>query len=135
MAVASGASIIEKHIILDRNKGGLDARFSLEPAELKEMILRVRAIESGEETLKVPRGAIGTARYGPINTLEKYNKRWRRSLFSCKDIKKGELFAKENIRDVRPAFGLETKYYDEVIGKRASCDIPFATPLSWRMFE
>ena len=135
MAAASGASIIEKHFILDRNKGGPDAKFSLEPSELKELISRIRALEAGEEKISVPKTAFGTPHYGPTNELEEYNKRWRRSLFSGADIKKGELFTAKNVRDVRPAFGLETKYYDYVIGKRASCDIPFATPLWFEMIE
>ena len=135
MAVASGASVIEKHFILDRKKGGPDAQFSLEPAELKTLVSRIRALETGKEKVDVRDAALGTPHYGPTNELEEYNKRWRRSLFVGKDIKKGELFTKENVRDVRPAFGLETKHYDEVVGKRASRDIEFATPLSWEMIE
>ncbi|HBV00764.1 MAG TPA: pseudaminic acid synthase [Candidatus Taylorbacteria bacterium] len=135
MAVASGASVIEKHFILNRSKGGQDAKFSLEPRELKELISRIRALETGTEIVSVPKDALGTPHYGPTNELEAYNKRWRRSLFSGADIKKGEVFTERNVRDVRPAFGLETKYYDEVIGKRATCDISFATPLSWEMIE
>ncbi|MDO8594502.1 MAG: pseudaminic acid synthase [bacterium] len=135
MAVASGASVIEKHIILDRSKGGPDAQFSLEPRELKEMISRIRALEAGKERVVVPEEALGVPHYGPTSALEEYNKRWRRSLFSGKDIKKGELLTKENVRDVRPAFGLETKYYDQVIGKRAAKDIEFATPLSWDLIS
>lgn len=135
MAVASGASIIEKHLTLERDKGGPDARFSLEPSELTELISRIRALESGAETVVVPRAVFGTPCYGPTSQIEAYNKRWRRSLFSGKDIQKGDIFTKENVRDVRPAFGLETKYYDEVIGKRAALDIPFATPLSWGLIS
>ncbi len=133
MAVSFGASIIEKHVTLDRRKGGPDAQFSLEPKEFREMVRTIRALESGKEGVAIPKNAIQTPRYGPNSTLEKYNKRWRRSLFSGRDIKKGELFTRENVRDVRPAFGLETKYYDEVIGKHATRDIPFATPLSLEM--
>ena len=132
-AAASGARIIEKHFILDRNQGGPDARFSLEPSELKELVNRIRAMESGSEKIKVPKKALGVAHYGPVSALEAYNKRWRRSLFAGKDIKKGERFTPQNVRDVRPAFGLETKHYDEVIGKRAAKDIAFATPLTWEM--
>lgn len=135
MAVSSGASIIEKHFILDRKKGGPDAQFSLEPAELKELVSRIRALESGKEKIVVSPVALGTPHYGPTNALEEYNKRWRRSLFAGTDIKKGKIFTKENVRDVRPAFGLETKYYDEVIGKCAAQDIEFATPLSWKMIS
>lgn len=135
MAVASGAKVIEKHFILDRSRGGPDADFSLEPGELKELISRIRAVEAGDEKISIPEFVLGIPHFGPTNALEEYNKRWRRSLFSGKDIKKGELFTKENVRDVRPAFGLETKYYDEVIGKRAVKDIEFATPLSFEMIE
>ncbi len=135
MAVAAGASIIEKHIILDRKQGGLDAQFSLEPSELREMVQNIRAMESCGKEVTVSKEALGKPHYGPASALEKYNKHWRRSLFAGKDIKKGELFTKENIRDVRPVFGLETKYYDRIIGKRASKDIPFATPLSLEMIE
>ncbi|MDP3935334.1 MAG: pseudaminic acid synthase [Candidatus Giovannonibacteria bacterium] len=135
MAAAVGANVIEKHFILDRKSGGPDARFSIEPAELKEMIFKIRALESGKEKLAVSGIALGEVHYGPTNAIEEYNKRWRRSLFAGKDIKKGEIFTKENVRDVRPAFGLETKYFDEVIGKSATRDIDFATPLSWDMID
>ncbi|MDO8620437.1 MAG: pseudaminic acid synthase [bacterium] len=133
MAVISGASIIEKHLTLDRSKGGVDARFSLEPAELKELVTSIREAEAGKKSLTVPEVLCGTPHYGPASSVEEYNRRFRRSLFSGKDIKKGELFTKENVRDVRPGFGLPTKHYDEVIGKHATKDIPFATPLSFEM--
>ncbi|MEK7087798.1 MAG: N-acetylneuraminate synthase family protein, partial [Patescibacteria group bacterium] len=133
MAAAAGASIIEKHLTLQRKRGGSDARFSLEPAELREMVQRIRALESGREKIPVSESVLGIPHYGPANALEEYNKRFRRSLFAGRDVRKGEFFTKENVRDVRPAFGLETRYYDRVIGKRALCDIPFATPLSWEM--
>ncbi len=135
MAAAIGANVIEKHLILNRESGGPDARFSIEPEELKEMVLHIRALESGKENLAVPEAALGEVHYGPTNAIEEYNKRWRRSLFAGKDIKKGELFTKENVRDVRPAFGLETKYFDEIIGKRAAKDIEFATPLDWSLIS
>lgn len=129
MAVRAGASIVEKHLILDRKTGGPDAEFSLEPHELKEMIAKIRDLEKRGEKETVPATMLGEVHYGPNNKLEEYNKRWRRSLFAGKDIKKGELFTKENVRDVRPAFGLETKFYDKVIGKKAASDIAFGTPL------
>ena len=67
-------------------------------------------MESGKEKCEVPKEALGLPHYGPASKLEEYNKRLRRSLFAGKDIKKGEVFTKENMRDVRPAFGLPTKY-------------------------
>lgn len=133
MAAAAGASIIEKHLTLKRKQGGSDARFSLEPAELREMVWRIRAMESGGEDISVPESVLGIPQYGPANALEEYNLRFRRSLFAGKDIKKGELLTEKNVRDVRPAFGLPTKHYDEMLGKRAAKDIPFATPLSREM--
>lgn len=135
MAVRSGASIIEKHLILDRNQGGPDARFSLEPAELKELVANIREAEESEKRAGVPEELLGTPHYGPSNGVEEYNKRFRRSLFSGKDIKKGELFTKENVRNVRPGFGLPTKHFDEIVGKHATSDIPFATPLSFEMIS
>lgn len=135
MAAAAGAKVIEKHFILDRKMGGPDARFSIEPQELKELVQRIRALEAGKEKVMVPESALGEVHYGPQNDIEKYNLRWRRSLFAGKDIKKGELLIRDNVRDVRPAFGLETKYYDKVLGKRAAKDIEFATPLSWDLIQ
>ena len=134
MAVQAGASVIEKHLILDRKFGGPDAQFSLEPRELKEMVQRIREVENTKKAA-LPKSILGSVHYGPNNELEKYNQRWRRSLFVAKDIKKGELFTGKNIRSVRPAFGLETKFYDEVIGKKAAKDIKFATPLSWDLIQ
>ena len=132
MAVQAGASVVEKHLILDRKSGGPDAQFSLEPRELEEMARRIRAAEKSKSG-PLPENVLGNVHYGPNNELEKYNQRWRRSLFAAKSIKKGELFTPENVRSVRPAFGLETKFYDEVIGKKAAKDIEFATPLSWNL--
>jgi len=134
MAVRAGASVIEKHLILDRKSGGPDSQFSLEPREFKEMARRIREIENKKSGV-LPENILGKVHYGPQNKLEEYNKRWRRSLFAAKDIKKGEIFTKENTRSVRPAFGLETKFYDEVIGKKAVKNIEFATPLSWDLIE
>lgn len=135
MAVKAGAFIIEKHLTLNRRKGGPDARFSLEPAELTNLVSRIRAVETGTERIVAPAVALGAPRYGPANALERYNMRLRRSLFAGRNIKKGELFTKDNVRDVRPTFGLPTKHYDEMLGKQATRDIPFATPLAWDMVE
>ena len=129
MASKAGAAIIEKHIILSRSLGGPDADFSLEPEELKEL---VDVLKNGKNHFIDEnrfQKVLGQPFYGPRNELEKYNLRWRRSLFAAKDIKKGEIFTSENVRSVRPSFGLHTKYYEQVIGKTAAMDIEFATPL------
>lgn len=133
MAAEVGASLIEKHLILDRASGGPDARFSITPPELAQMVqdIQERKNTKGERFEK----ALGNVRYGPANAQEEYNKRFRRSLFIAKDIKKGEAFTRENVRDVRPAFGLPTKYYETIVGKQASCAIESGTPLSWTLIE
>ena len=135
LAAQAGASIIEKHLVLRRDGGGVDAQFSLEPSEFREMVDRIRKAEQEGKGKRLSQTVLGKAHYGPLNALERYNTRWRRSLFAGKNIKNGELFTKENVRDVRPAFGLPTKEYDTVIGKRAKRDIAFATPLSWNLIE
>lgn len=129
MAMRAGAAIVEKHIILDRALGGPDADFSLEPAELKELVEILHGKKNYQINEVRYQKALGTPNYGPRNKLEKYNLRWRRSLFVAKDIKKGEKFTPENVRSVRPAFGLHTKYFDQVVGKIAAVDIEFGTPL------
>ena len=135
MAARAGASIVEKHIILDRSFGGPDADFSLEPAEFKELadILHCKKEYSHDEERY--KKAFGAPHYGPRNDLEKYNLRWRRSLFAAKSIRKGERFSAENVRSVRPAFGLHTKHFDEIIGSVASEDIEFGTPLNWNLIQ
>lgn len=115
-AVALGARVIEKHLTLDRALGGADAGFSLDVAEFAEMVRAVRATEA----------ALGMPNY----EVSAQNRRFARSLYVCKDVKKGERFTPENVRSVRPSNGLHPKYYDEVLGKVASQDLPFGTPLN-----
>lgn len=121
IAAILGASIIEKHFILKRSSGGPDAEFSIEPKEMRQMVENIRRAEK----------AMGKAHYGPANKAEEYNKRFRRSLFAVKDIKRQEQFNKGNIRSIRPAFGLNPKYLRRIIGKKASRDIKIGTPLTW----
>jgi pseudaminic acid synthase len=78
---------------------------------------------------------MGKVVYGPRTKDEEHNKRYRRSLFVSADIKKGEKFSEKNIRSVRPADGLETKYIDEILGKEAIIDIEMGTPLSWDLVK
>lgn len=118
-AAASGAKIIEKHLILNRASGGPDAKFSLEPSELKELIRRIRALELMR----------GTVAYGPLNAAEQYNKRFRRSIFVTAAIKKGEPFTEKNIQVIRPALGLPSKYWHTILGKVATTDLDRGTPL------
>ncbi len=125
LAAAMGAAVIEKHFALEHDPDIVDDRFSLTK---EEFALMVKTIRNNEVIL-------GKPTYGPQTEAETYNRNFRRSLFAVKDIKKGEKISPENIRSVRPAYGLETRYYDEVIGKTASRDIEFGTPLEWSMVE
>ncbi len=119
-AVALGASIIEKHLTLSRADKGPDSAFSLEPAEFKEMVDAVRTAER----------ALGAA---TIKSCEREanSKIFRRSLFVVRNVRKGEIFTTENIRSIRPAHGLHTRYLADVLGKHAAKDIELGTPLSW----
>ena len=121
-SVALGASIIEKHVTLDRNGGGPDDSFSLEEKELNELCVGIKAAWQ----------SLGKVDYG-IKSSEQGNVKFRRSIYVIKDIKKGEQFTKENIRSIRPGFGLKPKYYDQILGKIAKCDIKLGTPTSFDM--
>lgn len=123
-SVALGASIIEKHFILDRSLGGPDAPFSLEPEEFKAM---VRAVRDAEK-------ALGTVNYELTEKMKK-SREFSRSLFVVKDMKAGETFTAENIKSIRPGYGLHPKYLREVLGKKAAKDIQRGTPLGWELIE
>ena len=117
-SVALGASIIEKHVTLDRNGGGPDDSFSLEAKELEELCLNSKtAWES-----------LGKIDYG-LKSSEYNNIKFRRSLYCIKDIKKGEVITKDHIKSIRPGFGLAPKYLDKVLSSRATCDIVRGTPI------
>jgi pseudaminic acid synthase len=118
VAVTLGAKVVEKHFILDKNIGGLDSEFSLDKDEFKEM---VQAIRSAEKLL-------GKVEYA-LNEKRGKQRRFARSLYVCKDIKKGEKFSEENIKSVRPFYGLHPKYLKDVLGKTATRDYKFADRL------
>lgn len=119
-AVALGAKIIEKHFCLDRSIENPDASFSMNPDEFAQMVRDIRQAEK----------AIGQVRYGMSNQ-EKSNMVFRRSIFCVKDIKKGETLTEENIRIIRPGYGLKPKYYEEILGQVALCDIERGTPMKF----
>jgi N-acetylneuraminate synthase len=123
-AVALGATVIEKHITLRRADGGPDATFSLEPAELAEL---VRACREAWE-------AIGTPRAG-LSGSEAGNRIFRRSLFVVADVEAGEALSAENLRSIRPGYGLPPKLYPALLGRRAKVKIPRGTPLSMDLLE
>ncbi len=123
-SVALGASVIEKHVTLDRTGGGADDSFSLEPEEL-EFLCR----ES-----KVAWGAKGAVNY-ERKSSEKGNVQFRRSLYVVEDIKAGHELTKENVRSIRPGFGLPPKLYNEILGRRVKRDLVFGTPLTLEDIE
>jgi pseudaminic acid synthase len=118
VASAFGACIIEKHFILDRGIGGPDATFSLDESEFTAMVKAIREAEI----------SIGNVDY-ELSQKQINSKEHSRSLFVCADIKKNEVFTENNIRSVRPAFGLHTKYFEEILGKKALFDLSYGEPL------
>ncbi len=122
VAVALGACIIEKHLCLRRADGGPDGAFSLEPKEFKAMVEAVRIAEK----------AVGTVQFA-AGAHEASSRKFRRSLFVVEDMKKGELFTKQNVRSIRPSDGLHPRYFNEILGERAACDVERGTPLSWAL--
>jgi len=123
-SICLGARVIEKHFTLSRDNGGVDEAFSLTPIEFKQMVDSIRIVEK----------TLGKITYGGVNT-EKTSKKFRRSLFVVKDVKKGEKFTEDNIKSIRPSNGLHTKHYEEILGKTARIDIEFGTPVSWNLID
>lgn len=123
-AVALGACMIEKHFTLSREVSGPDSAFSLEPQEFKAMVDAVRAAEA----------ALGSIEFG-ISESEATSRPFRRSLFVVRDVGAGEVFTAENVRSIRPGYGLHTKHLEEIIGRKATRDIRRGTPLSWDLVE
>ncbi|MDD5085020.1 MAG: pseudaminic acid synthase [Candidatus Omnitrophica bacterium] len=119
-SVALGATVIEKHLKLDLESEGVDSVFSVKPAELRELVTRT------ENAWR----ALGSVKYGPTEA-EKKSLPFRRSLYVVKDIKKGEQLTNENVRSIRPGYGLPPKFLNDVLGKRVSRDVKRGTPLKW----
>ena len=123
-SVALGACVIEKHFTLSREDKGPDSEFSLEPHELKQLC----------DDTKIAWQSLGIAGY-ERKEAEQSSFKFRRSLYVVKDIKKGEKFTKDNIRRIRPGFGLAPKYYEQTLGKVAKCNIAYGTPVSFDLIE
>ncbi len=117
-AVALGASIIEKHFCIDRTIQNPDSSFSMNPKEFECMVKDIRQAEK----------AIGCVKYGPTQQ-EKKNLQFRRSIFCVKKIKKGEKITQENIRVIRPGYGIKPKYYSAILGKTVNKDIEYGMPI------
>lgn len=119
-SVALGGTIIEKHAILRRSDGGPDSAFSMEPQEFREMVKAIRDTER----------ALGQVSYGPTPG-EVQNKVFRRSIFVVRDVHKGEELNETNLRIIRPGHGLAPAHWDTVVGKVATREIKYGTPLNW----
>ncbi len=119
-----GACFIEKHFTLNRNNGGVDSEFSIEPDELKKLVKECKEIKNimGNPTFKITKSELAAYKA-------------RRSIYVVKNIKKGELFTKDNIKSIRPGNGIKPKYIDKILGLKASKDIKFGEPLSIDMIN
>tara|TARA_B100001250_G_C19751086_1_gene767777 strand:+ start:319 stop:1332 length:1014 start_codon:yes stop_codon:yes gene_type:complete len=124
VATALGATVIEKHFILDKSIGGADAHFSLDEKEFTEMVNAVRIAEQ----------MMGKVDY-EMTEKKKKSRQFSRSLFIVEDVKKGELITKNNVRSIRPGFGIHPKYLDEIIGKEFKFDFEKGTPLTFDLIK
>lgn len=121
-SVALGATVIEKHFTLSREDGGVDAAFSMEPDEMAALVVETERAWQ----------AMGNVTYGATEK-EQASLKFRRSIYVAKDIKAGESFTKENLRVIRPGYGLAPKHYERVLKMTANKDMRAGTPLSWEL--
>jgi len=119
-AVTFGACIVEKHLTLSRADGGPDASFSLEPKEFSEMAQAVRAAQR----------SLGNVQYGALES-EEGSRSFRPSLFITEDLMAGTILSPENVKSLRPAFGLAPKHFEAVLGRPVNKDVKRGTPLQW----
>lgn len=121
-SVALGASVIEKHVTLDRAAGGVDSAFSLEPEELTQLVLETRrAWES-----------LGEVQFNPTSE-EENSLVFRRSLYICEDLVPGDILTRDNLRAIRPGYGLPPKFIDQLLGKKVSRAVKRGSPASWEI--
>jgi N-acetylneuraminate synthase len=121
-AVAHGASVVEKHFTLRRADGGVDSAFSLEPAELRTLVLETERAWQ----------ALGSVTYGPT-AAEAKSLVFRRSLYVAQDMRAGEAFSTRNLRVVRPGNGLHPRFYEQLLGKRVVRDVLKGTAVDWSL--
>jgi N-acetylneuraminate synthase len=122
-SVALGATVIEKHFTLNRADGGVDSAFSMEPAEMSQLVIETERAWQ----------ALGQVSYG-ATAAEQKSIVFRRSLYVVKDLQAGDVLSKDNVRAIRPGLGLPTKYTQQVLGKVLKHTVPRGTALSWDMF-
>lgn len=123
-AVALGAEVVEKHFIIDRSIGGPDSAFSLEADEFKLMVENIRKVEA----------ALGSVNY-PTDTSKIKGREFSRSLYVSQPMKKGDMITKQNVRSVRPSFGLHPKYLPELLGRKVNCDLEIGDRMCWEVVE
>ncbi len=123
-ATVMGASIIEKHMTLSRADGGIDSDFSLEALEFKQMVDGCRHAFD----------AIGYVNYD-LKESEANSREYRRSIYICEDMKKGDKFTRQNVRSIRPGYGLHPRYLDKILGRKSTIGLKKGSPLSWEMIE
>ena len=123
-SVALGATVIEKHFTLSRAEGGVDSAFSLEPAEMKNLV------EESERAWQ----SLGQIHYGMAEE-EKSSLRYRRSLYIAENLKDGDVLDQKNLRVVRPGFGLPPKYYKMLLGKKVRKNVEAGTPVTWEIIS
>ena len=121
-SVALGATIIEKHFTLNRADGGVDSSFSMEPAEMAQLVMETERAWQ----------ALGQVSYGPTEA-EKKSIQFRRSLYVVQDLKAGDVLTRENLRAIRPGLGLPTKYLEELLGKKVNQDVMRGTAIGWKL--
>lgn len=119
-SVALGATVIEKHFTLKRADGGVDSTFSMEPAEMAQLVVETERAWQ----------AMGQVKYGPTEA-EKKSLQYRRSLYVVQDLKAGDVLTRDNVRAIRPGLGLPTKYLEQVLGKAVKKDVKRGTALGW----
>lgn len=121
-SIAMGASVIEKHVTLDRAAGGVDAVFSLEPAELTQLVLETKRAWQ----------ALGAIQFGPTQD-ESNSLVFRRSLYICENLNKGDILTTKNLRAIRPGLGIPPKFINQLLGMKVSRDVSRGTPVSWEL--
>ena len=123
-SVAFGATVIEKHLTLDRDDGAVDSAFSIEPDELRSLVIESKRAQE----------SIGEVKFGPSKE-EIDSLKFRRSIYISKNISKGEVLSKDNIRIIRPGLGIKPKNFEKVLGRKIRIDCSKGTPLSWDIID
>lgn len=124
LSVAMGGKMIEKHVTLKRSDGGTDAEFSMEMEEFEEMCKQVRMAEQ----------AMGTSRYY-LTDSQKMERHFSRSLFIAEDMEEGDTITEKNVRSVRPADGMHTMYFEDIVGKKVNRRLIKGTPMMWKFID